>query len=237
MPQSFDLLWERLLRGGVSRRHARRYLVELGDHLQDLVAEERAGAEPRSAETRALARLGNPETLAGAMIARRELRGLAARAPIATYVIAPPLALAAGAALAMVGIVATATALRNGGAALPAWVQTAADAGILFSNGLLPVLLGWALGVVALRQRSAAFWPVLGMVVLGVAGAVLQLDVTLPSAGHHGEIGLATGLGPTFAQWSGPVGRLALNLALTVTPYAWLSSWRAARASEGRTYA
>jgi hypothetical protein len=46
----------------------------------------------------------------------------------------------------------------------------------------------------------------------------VQLDVTLPSATGHGEIGLA--------PWAGFAGRLALNLVLTLSPYAGLRLWR-----------
>ena len=39
MQTSFEPLMEALLRGGVARRPARRYLAELQDHLDDLIAE------------------------------------------------------------------------------------------------------------------------------------------------------------------------------------------------------
>ena len=62
------------------RRPARRYLAELRDHLDDLIAEERrAMSDPREAETRALSRLGSIEMLADAMIERREFQPGAAR--------------------------------------------------------------------------------------------------------------------------------------------------------------
>jgi hypothetical protein len=231
---AFEPLWQQLLAGGVARRPARRYLAELQDHLDDLIAEERsADGDERGAPSRALARLGSPEALAAAMIARRELRAWSRRAPVAAWLVAPPLTLVGGAALAMAGVVMTATSLRSTAAApsdLPQWAQALASGAQVFSNAALAVLLGWALGGMAIRQRAAPLWPVLGLVVLAAVGAALQLDVTLPSAAARGEIGLAPSFG-SMAQAGAFAGRLALNLVLTLTPYASLSLWRANRSS------
>jgi hypothetical protein len=225
MLTSFDLLWERLLQGGVARRPARRYLAELRDHLDDLIAEERqAAGDERDARSRALARLGSVDALAGAMIARREALAWSRKAPFAAYLIAPTFAFAAGAALAMSGVVMTANWLRapGGGAVdMPPWALTMAADVVFFSNAMLAVLLGWTLGAMAVRQRSAPLWPVLGIVVLATVGAAVQLQVTLPSAAGHGEIG--------FSPSGGFIGRLVLNLALTLIPYAGLRLWQATR--------
>ena len=57
METLFDELRERLLRAGVMRRHVRRYLAELTDHLADLKAEEiQAGRSSTEAEVAAIAR-------------------------------------------------------------------------------------------------------------------------------------------------------------------------------------
>jgi hypothetical protein len=120
MSAVFDPLHEQLLQGGVGRRHARRYVAELRDHLDDLVAEEiAAGHAPGEARERAMARLGDMEALAQAMTARSEFRAWTARAPAAAYVLAPPLALCLGVALAMCAIVLMVNMLRpehSGGA-------------------------------------------------------------------------------------------------------------------------
>jgi hypothetical protein len=221
MPSRFDSLGEQLLRGGVGRRHARRYVAELKDHLEDLIAEERReGSRPMEAELRAQTRLGSPEALAAAMIARPELRTWSARAPVVAWSVAPSLALVAGAALTMGAVVAAAKQI---GSAEPA---------VAFSNLILPVLLGWALVALALRRRSAPVWPLVGLLTLAVLGAALQVQVTLPSAGARGEIYLAPSFG-ALAGWISFIWRLALTLALTLTPYAGLSL-RHAQARHGR---
>ena len=69
MQRLFEELRDRLLRAGVAPRHVRRYMAELNDHLADLtVEEERKGLSRKDAEASALARLGELEELAGAMI-------------------------------------------------------------------------------------------------------------------------------------------------------------------------
>jgi len=229
MPGSFDQLWEALLRGGVARRPARRYLAELQDHLDDLIAEERrGGADEPTARNRALARLGDVEALAEAMIARKEFRAWGDRAPLLTWVIAPPLALVFCTTAAMAAIVLKATALARaagGRADLPSWLHAVAGDVVLVSNGLCAVLLGWLLGAMAIRQRAAPRWPMLGMIALAAVGAGLQLDVTLPSANGHGEVGFADAL-RSLSDWIGYGGRFSLNLALTLVPYIAFRRWR-----------
>src|SRR5664279_2416297 len=95
MLRPFNELCERLLRAGVAPRHVRRYLAELADHLADLKAEEeRAGRSPQDAESAALARLGNMDDLARAMIEQPQFQAWSARTPWAVFGVAPLLALA-----------------------------------------------------------------------------------------------------------------------------------------------
>lgn len=90
MPKSSDELRERLLRAGVAPRHVRRYLTELADHLADMRAEEElAGRSRAEAECAALIRLGGIDDLAKAMIERPQFQSWCARAPWATFGLAP----------------------------------------------------------------------------------------------------------------------------------------------------
>ncbi len=87
----FDHLRERLLQGGIAPRHVRRYLRELGDHLDDLAAAEREAGQSEEAALRiARARLGEEDNLAAAMLARPELKSWAARLPWLVFGVAPP---------------------------------------------------------------------------------------------------------------------------------------------------
>jgi hypothetical protein len=234
MPSPFDPLWERLLRGGVARRHARRYLAELRDHLEDLIAEERlAPPEASSPEARALARLGGTDDLARAMIARRELQAWSAKAPVSTYLIAPPIILIFSTALALGALAGFCDLLKGLGGVpsdLPSWGRDLAAAVVAFRNALLSILVGWTIGALGLRQRSPMLWPVLGLVVLAAAGAALQVGVVVPTAARQGVINLMIGGGRSISEWTTCAGRLALNLVLTIAPYASVGLAHSARA-------
>ena len=221
MPASFDPLWRRLLEGGIQRRPARRYLAELKDHLDDLIAEERrAMSDPREAETRALCRLGSFEMLADAMIERREFQTWGRKAPVAAYLIAPAVALAAITLLTVVGVVMTVKQVHGAtGGALPGWLSEFATGMMFFSHAILPVLLAWALGVVAFRNRSALLWPACGITALSALGSLFHPILTLPTATTHGEVAISPD----------GIAAFAVLLAVAALPYAALMLWRAAR--------
>jgi len=223
---SFDPLWRRLLDGGVRRRPARRYLAELKDHLDDLIAEERrAMNDPRDAETRALSRLGSFEMLADAMIERREFQTWGRKAPVTAYLIAPTLGLAAATALSAAAVVMTVQQVRgaSGGGALPGWLSEFATGMMFFSHAILPVLLAWALSFAAVRNRSAPLWPACGIVALAALGSIFHPILTLPTATTHGEVAISPDGGAAFA----------VILGLAALPYAALLLWRAARERQG----
>jgi len=233
MSALFEPLHERLLRGGVGRRHARRYVAELQDHLDDLVAEETAaGASPAVARERALARLGDIEALAGAMTARPELRSWTARAPAVAYLVAPPLALCLGAALSLAAVVLLINVLRAGpagAAGLPGWTASVVQTVVVFINAGLAVVLGWGLAVGATRARAPWPWPLLGFAVLAVAGAMLRVQVQLPLPGTPGEVELHSVFdGPLLAA-GGFGARVLVGLLAMLAPYLALAVWRAER--------
>ena len=221
MQASFDPLFRRLVEGGVRRRPARRYLAELKDHLDDLIAEERrAMSDPREAETRALSRLGSFDMLADAMIERREFQAWGHRAPFAAYLVAPAVALTGVTLLTVFGVVTAVKQVHAPGAApVPATVAEFAHGMMFFANVLLPVLLAWALGVLAFRSRSAVLWPACGIVALAALGSVFHVSLTLPTAMTQGEVAISP---------DGLMGFAAM-LAAAALPYGALLFWRAAR--------
>lgn len=220
MQASFDPLWRRLLDGGVRRRPARRYLAELKDHLDDLIADERrAMSDPREAETRALYRLGSFDMLADAMIERREFQTWGRKAPVAAYLIAPAVVLAAVTVLTVVGVVMAVKQVHGAAGDLPQWLSEFAAGMMFFSHAILPVLLAWALGVVAFRNRSPLLWPACGIVALVALGGTFHPTLTLPTATTHGEVSISP---------DGIAG-FAVLLAVAALPYAALLLWRTAR--------
>jgi hypothetical protein len=215
MPRLFDEVRERLLLAGVAPRHVRRYLTELSEHLRDLVAEEerlgRAGAE---AEAAATSRLGGAEELSGAMAGDRRFRSWSARAPWAVFGLGAP-ALLAAAYLAAFLILVTGWAFFLPGAQSPFVPIADGRAAAYFGVGRLlyfsaPVLVGWALGIVAIRQRSGAAWPLVGMAAVALIASAAQVHVGHPSATDRaGSVSMSFALGLTLRD----AGTLALRAA------------------------
>lgn len=81
--QHFAELQHRLLRSGVSTRHVRRIIAELGDHLEDLRIEALSnGAGNEDAQREAASRLGDQAHIAARILERNELRSWPYRYPL-----------------------------------------------------------------------------------------------------------------------------------------------------------
>ena len=183
-PTPFPELRERLLRAGIAPRHVRRYLSELSDHLTDLTAEEQSrGLSPTAAGSAALARLGSPDSLANAALAQPEARSLTARAPWAVFSLTP-LAL-----LATIWFLSLCL-LRLG------WQIFLPQAVTPFGHGPLqffdpqniyfqlnrslylgaPILVGWCMLLIAIRQRLSVLWPIVSLAILAVLAATSHVQ-------------------------------------------------------------
>jgi hypothetical protein len=203
MPRPFDEIRERLLLAGVAPRHVRRYLFELGEHLDDLRAEEeRAGRSREAAESAALVRLGGVEELSRAMIERREFQSWCARAPWATFGLAPPLVLA-GAYFVACLILWSGWRIFLPGADSP-FVRVDGLAILYFGVGrdiyfYAPVLIGWGVGLVAIRQRLREVWPTFGLAVIALIAGTAHVHASRPAAaGEVGRISMGLTLGSSL---------------------------------------
>jgi hypothetical protein len=222
--KSFDELRARLLRGGVAPRHVRRYLGELADHLADLRAEEeRGGPGAADAESAALARLGGIDALAEAMIQQRQLQALSARAPWAAFGLAPLIVLA-GAYLLAGLILWTGWQIFLPGTASP-FVPIHGLAIVYFGVGRLdyfgaPLFIGWAMAIFAARQRSPSLWPLLGLMLIALAGGVANF-YAVPSAvaGEAGHVGIGFDLLSSSGALVEDLRHAVLIFTLTATPY------------------
>jgi hypothetical protein len=165
-------------------------MAELNDHLADLtVEEERKGLSRKDAEASALARLGELEELAGAMIERRELQAWSRRVPWAVFGLGGLASLSVTYGIACL-ILWSGWRIFLPGSPTP-FVRLEGLAIPYFGMGRLiyygaPVFVGWALCVIAGRQRVRAGWPMVGIVLACVVGAMAQVRV-----GAVGSIGLA----------------------------------------------
>jgi hypothetical protein len=237
MSKPFNELRERLLHAGVAPRHVRRYLNELADHFADLrTEEERAGLSPADAESAAFARLGGMDELAKAMIERRQFqsqfRSFCVRAPWAAFGIAPIVLLTLGYLVAC-SILASGWIIFLRGSETP-FVKVNGLAEVYFGIGRMlyfsaPVLVGWAITLVAARQRLKLIWPTVGLLLMAWIGATAQVHASrststtasIPTGFGHVGMSLTT---VSSAQTVTPSLLHALTLlALTTLP--WLL-WR-----------
>jgi hypothetical protein len=222
MAKLFHELREHLLRAGVAPRHVRRYLAELTDHFADLrTEEEHAGRSRADAESAALLRLGAMDDLAKAMTEQPQFQSWCARAPWATFGLAP-LLLLAGAYFIALFILWSGWQMFLPGAVTPfghavnGFVNWYFQAGRSIYFGA-PVFVGWAIALTAARQRFSPIWPTIGLVVTAVIGCMARVHATPPAVpGGIGHVGMG------FSLWPSAPGSLLyalVILSLTAMPY------------------
>jgi hypothetical protein len=230
MARPFNELRERLLRMGVAPRHVRRYLNELADHFADLRAEEeQAGHSRADAESAALLRLGGTEELARAMIDRRQFQSWCVRAPWATFGFAPLLLLATAWMVALF-LLWSGWQIFLPGADTPfgsrpgqhhmfelANLYFQADRALFFGA---PILIGWGIGIIAIRQQLKALWPTAGLVLIALIGGTVQVQASrLAVPSGLGHIRMDFTLGSTMPLISYAMVHALIILLLTVLPY------------------
>jgi hypothetical protein len=227
MPKPFHELRERLLRAGVAPRHVRRYLAELADHFADLrVEEQRPGRSPADAESAALARLGSTDDLAKAMIEQSQFQSWCVRAPWAMFGLAPALVLAAAWFVALFilwsgwQIFLPGADTPFGGHGLDGF------ANLYFQFGkaiyfFAPIFVGWAIGVIAARQRLKAIWPAVGLILIALLGGASEVQAGRTAVpGGLGHIRMDFVLAPSV-QGGYPYGLVhaVILLSITALPY------------------
>ena len=232
MSAPFNELRERLLRSGVAPRHVRRYVAELRDHLADLIQEERAlGRTSTDAESAALIRLGTPDDLARAVMNRRELRSWCARSPWATLGMIPLAGLA-------VAYFAACFILWSGwriflpeapspfAAQIPGSLYGVEN--IYFQIGRMiyfgtPILIGWTVAVVAVRQRFSIRWPLVDSLVIAFVASMAQVQASRPTSGAGGHVSMTLALPSSAHELYMILMRALLLFSLTLLPYV---AWR-----------
>lgn len=204
MHDDLAAMHERLLRQGISPKWARRYRDELDDHLADLVdALVAEGHAPSEAVQLARRRLGSIEALEAAVAVDRRARSMTARLP-ALYVAAP-----------MLGLAGTVVALAT---LLVVLAPRLGDLGWLPAAGELagPAAIAWGVALFAASRRARPGWPVAGMLATLALGALIDLDLTMPSADQAGAVAVALG-GPD-------TGMLLVSMLATVPAFLLIQS-------------
>lgn len=183
----FHELRERLLRAGIAPRHVRRYLTELREHCSDLAAEEeRAGRNRKEAESAALARLGNTDDLAQAMIHQPQLRPWCARAPWAVFSASPLILLGAAYLFACCYLwlgwtiflphADTPFGMRNSGS-IYSFSNLYFQAGKYFYL-FAPIFVGWCASVLSARQRMNGAWLALSVGLIAWMGSTARIQAS-----------------------------------------------------------
>ena len=237
----FKTLTERLLRGGVAPRHARRAVLELRAHHEDVVRELRAaGHPPEESEALAAERIGTDEVFVRHMLARPELRSWAFRRPFVAFTLLPLLGFVGLLALSVGLVIAAVNASEHWRALLsPAvtrsvrWLGTALFFAALW---LAPIVAGGVACVLAARQRIAAGWAIGGAVLVGLLAAHINGSLEFATPTTHGSIELGIGWG-----WPHPpppiARRAAIFIPAVLLPYVWWLWWsrlHAARTAHNR---
>jgi hypothetical protein len=228
----FEALHETLLAGGVAPCHVRRYVSELSEHLEDLTAEQRAqGFDSEDAAIRARARLGDDAELAQAMLAHKEFRSWAARAPWAFFGLLPPLVTLLTGFVVIAPLVLSAKVsglIGHDGINATIWFRMLAAILFAFGNFAVPPLLAASFVWLAGRQRLGGLWPLLA--VLLVALMDLQFQAHFPAPGHRGgTVGVGAAMWMDHFHSLMEEWKLSLTqLLLTLAPALWLLQKKAA---------
>ena len=225
MSKRFNELRERLLRAGMAPRHVRRYLTELEDHLADLQAQEKsAGQTAQDADAAALLKLGSEDELFNAMRQEGRLRSWCARAPWATFGLAP-LVVLAGAYLFACFYLWLGWGMFLPGAATPFGAPVPGPIyggeNLYFQAGkyfyiFAPLLVAGAIAVMAARQRCNAVWPVVGMALIAWMGGTAQIAASSNGVGHR-NIGMSFFV--PGASWQTNVLGAVIVFSLAALPY------------------
>jgi hypothetical protein len=217
MPRPFEEVHERLLQAGVAPRHVRRYERELTEHLDDLIAMQRArGYEGEDAQLRARALLGPDEELTNAMLSRGQFRSLSARAPWLVFGVAPLFVIAGlltGVAFTMVGVWHFGLAGH-----VPSGARWLTDILRLWC-GMVTVATGPLAAtffmILALRQRLPLRWPMVAVLIVAILTAFMTFVVKLPLPHKPGEI--SVGWGATTPQLWGSLARFCFTTVIAAS--------------------
>jgi hypothetical protein len=183
LQHSFENVREQLLRAGIAPRHVSRYVVELREHLTDLIARERAtGLDARAAEAKARTILGSDSQLAQAMIDRGAPRALAVKAPWAVFGLLPVVAIVAISwivAMAMFNLMVPVRSLMP--AEMPAGYQALIAMAKIFTGYVVGPLSAAACIAIALRQRLSSGWVWLGLALVAQFSSIFAFHAPTAS--------------------------------------------------------
>jgi hypothetical protein len=196
--QPFQNLRERLLRMGVAPRHARRAVLELDNHFQELLQEGLArGDSEEAARMAARERLGADEVLISRYARMSELRAWSSRWPAIWFTLVPlvsfiALFVAAMAILCLSGHLMSPYLQHLHVSAIVSFrVDWVAQMLFLW---ILPLSIATTFAVLAYRQRVTLHWPVAGIAIVCCLTALITVNVVLTGGAAPGSVGAGIGI-------------------------------------------
>jgi hypothetical protein len=201
---------EQLLRAGISPRHVRRFVLELHEHLADLVARERAnGLTEDEAELKARTLLGTDNQLVRSMIERGAPRSIMSRAPWAVLGIVPVLTLIVVVMLLNSWAMTALFPYRAlSGAAIPENIRAIGVALTILGSYVIGPALAAACIALSLRQRLASRWVWVSLALIALISGPLGVHIQFLSS-EAGAVGVRGSALPTVYE----AGRI--NVAAT----------------------
>jgi hypothetical protein len=228
--QRFNDLHDALLRAGVARRHARRAVLELESHFQQLTSDARAaGASAADSCQLAHRLLGTNDALLERYVAQPELRTWSRRWPSVCFVLLPLSTYLA----VLVGILVFAVAAGHFLAPslrrihltprVTHGIDLTASAALLW---ILPLLVAAGFVALAHRRRVRWRWPAMSILVICALASLVNVGLRLTGGGSLGSV--SAGIGLSATSLPGQVKHLTTLVALaSVLP--WLLRRRALR--------
>ena len=194
----FTALRRELLQAGVAPRHARRAVVEIEGHQQQLIDEQTGrGAAEHDARIEAERRLGANRELVRCYAARKELRAWSRRWPWLCFAIVPSLTCLAAGFAALMGILATAKIMApqlhrmHLTPDITHGIQLAAEVALLWC---LPLWMTGAFTLLARRRYVALHWRFVCVVSVSILASLCNVIVMITSDAGQGAVGAGIGV-------------------------------------------
>ncbi len=151
-----------------------------------------------------------------------QLKAWVDRAPWAIFAVAP-LGLLTGAYFVCYFILSSGWRIFLPGASTP-FVPVHGFATVYFGFGRLlyfsaPVLIGWGIALMAGRQQIKVVWPAIGVVLMALIGAMVQVHASRADNRAVGDVSIDIGVGASLNTFSYQLLHATIILTFAALPY------------------
>lgn len=219
-----------LIRGGVAPKFVNRSLAELNAHYSDLRSQAISdGYSETEADEKAIASIGEEETLIAKILDKRELKTWLWRYPRSTFLLLPLLILVLsilifGIFLYYVFSWSPELADMLAGTQAPLWLKLLLESLSFFNFYLLTPMLAVGIILVAKQRMIPLLWPVIGMALLMFIGCGWKYSINWPTESIEGYINFQWGYSfiPFTARVSNGIHNLMnILLCISLSTVAW----------------